>query len=184
MNDDFFETKKPNCPWSLVHKRCLEHDGSIVDLGCLWWDWSRFFIGKKRIIGIDPTENQIAGTELFKGAISNFNGNGKLTSTEGSGQLIPSVDGFPVLTWTDFTQKYNINSISVLKVNIEGSEYDLMKSFTKENFEKIDQLAISFHHFVNRNWMSRTIESLKIIEDNNFMIKDLGVCGWYLCYKK
>lgn len=183
MNENFFETKKPNYPWSLVHKRCLDHDGIIVDLGCLWWDWSKFFIGKKRIVGVDPNENEIDGTELFRGAISNFSGNGTLTSNGGSGQLIPSKDGFPVLTWDDFTLKYNINSISVLKVNIEGSEYDLIESFNQTHFDKIDQIAISFHHFVNSAWKSRTEESLKIIESNGYLIKDLGVCGWYLCIK-
>jgi hypothetical protein len=179
---DFFETI-PNQQYSLVHNRCLVHMGHIIDLGCLYWDWSKFFIGKKPVIGVDPQENEIPGTSLFKGAISNFTGKGKLDSLGIAAKLIPHNDGFDTLTWKDFIKKYNINSISVLKVNIEGSEYDLIKSFDHDDFNQIDQIAISFHHFVNPGWWSQTQECLHIIHSNNFQIRDLGIWGWYLCVK-
>ena len=37
----------PEWDYSSVDARCLTHDGDIIDLGCLDWDWSNFFIGKK-----------------------------------------------------------------------------------------------------------------------------------------
>jgi hypothetical protein len=183
MEENFFRTI-PDAQWSLVHKRCLTHNGCIVDLGCLWWDWSKFFFGKKNIIGVDPQENPINGAQLFKGALANFTGKGILDGTGQSAKLIPSNEGFDTLTWNDFIMNYKINDISILKVNIEGEEYNLIKSFSKEDFNKIDQIAISFHHFVNGSWWSQTMECLKIIEENNFEIKDLGIWGWYLCIKK
>ena len=60
--------------YSRVDIRCFRHDGVIVDVGCLDWNWSKMFIGKKRVIGIDPQEKPIKGVELFKGFLGPCDG--------------------------------------------------------------------------------------------------------------
>lgn len=180
--NDFFRTI-PKSSWSTVHNRCLTHDGVIVDLGCLWWDWSSYFIGKKKIIGVDPQEQEKEGTTFFKGAVTDFTGKGQLVGSGQAAKLIQSDTGFNTLTWKDFTEQFNIDSISILKVNVEGEEYKLIPSLTDEDFSKIDQIAISFHHFVNQDWWGKTVECLDIIKKQNFSITDLGIWGWYLCVK-
>lgn len=35
--------------WSRIHPRFMNHQGCVVDLGCLRWDWSGFFLVKKEL---------------------------------------------------------------------------------------------------------------------------------------
>lgn len=183
IKEDFITTIAGE-DFSTVHKRCLEHNGCIVDLGCLYWDWSIFFLGKKRIIGVDPQESEILNTQLFKGAVSNFNGLGRLSNKGETAKIIKSDVGFPVLKWKEFTKMYEIEQISVLKINIEGGEYDLIKSFDDDDFDKIDQIAVSFHHFEDESLKENTVECLQIIQQHNYDIFDLDIYGWFLCVKK
>jgi hypothetical protein len=171
--------------FSTVHKRCLTHNGCIVDLGCLWWDWSSYFIGKKRIIGVDPYEDAIEGTEIFKGAISDYNG---VANFGGKGiesnMFSGGSDVVKTLTWKDFCSMYNITDISVLKMNIEGSEYSIIKSFDKNDFSRIDQIAISFHDWLNPEWANDTAFCIEKIKAHGYEIIDLHQWGWKLCLKK
>ena len=56
-NDKLIQTMD-GFDYSTVNNRCLFDDGVIVDVGCLNWDWSNFFLGKKRVVGI--TKNALA----------------------------------------------------------------------------------------------------------------------------
>lgn len=172
--------------YSKVHKRCLQHNGCIVDLGCLMWNWSKFFIGKKTVIGADPFEKRIENALFFEGLVSNFDGHINMKKKD----FLASSDMFEegghkkeVLSWRSFVNKFRIEEISVLKMNIEGAEYDLLKSFTKEDFSKIDQIAVSFHEWLNPQWEKDTDECISILKENNFDILDLGQFGWRLCIK-
>ena len=108
-----------------------------------------------------------------------------MLSTGGeTAKIIKSDVGFPVLTWKEFKKLYEIDQISVLKINIEGGEYDLIKSFDSDDFDKIDQIAVSFHHFEDESLMENTFECLQIIQQHNYDIFDLDIYGWYLCVKK
>lgn len=49
----------------------------------------------------------------------------------------------------EFFSKNNIEKIDLIKINIEGGEYDLLEILIKENFIKnIDDIQIQFHDFV------------------------------------
>ena len=71
----------PNHPYSQVDPRCFTHEGVIVDVGCLEWNWCNIFLGKKRVIGIDPQEKPIEGAEFFKGFLGPFDGITRLYSS-------------------------------------------------------------------------------------------------------
>lgn len=174
-----------NTPWSIVDNRCWAHSGCIVDLGCLSWDWSKIFIGKKRVIGVDPQEQDISNATLFKGAIAPQTGVAALNTTGIAAQLVPASTGFPTLTWPDFVARYCIQDIAILKINIEGGEYDLIPALTADDFLRIDQIAVSFHHFVNPAWYPKTEQCLQILAQHGYAIRSLlEVCGWYLCVKQ
>lgn len=50
---------------------------------------------------------------------------------------------------SDFIKKNNIYHIDLMKMNIEGGEYDLLEDLLKENLIKnIDNIQIQFHSFV------------------------------------
>lgn len=179
--------------WSRIHPRFTEHDGCIVDLGCLGWNsdfedktsdnWAGFFFGKKRVIGVDPQEKPNINAELFKGFVSNFTGKAELVSHGIGASMQMAENGiYNVLSWKDFKKKFNINSISILKINIEGSEWDLIDSFDESDFDQIDQICVSFHdwlpHFKGNKNMIRTYNNVNKIICNGYIMTDLEMYGW------
>ena len=179
----------PNEDFSIIHSRSLIHNGCIVDLGCLNWDWSSYFINKKRVIGVDPFEDIIEGVEIFKGIIGSFDGK-SFISDKGLGSSVFLENNeyaieFPVLSWKNFCKQFNINNISILKINIEGSEYPLLNSLDIQDYKKIDQICISFHDWINPNWSELTKTALQLLENNGFdIIKIDHTYNWYLALNK
>ncbi len=179
--------------WSTVLDRALTNDGDIVDVGCYTWNWSNYFISKKRIIGVDPIENNIPeNTELFKGVLGTNNGKVYMDVSADASTIIPDVNLTPVevlevdmLSWKTFCKKYNIDKISVLKINIEGSEYALLNSMDEDDFAKIDQITISFHDWMVPKWKDLTAASLSLLRSSGFKILETqSNWGWYLAYKE
>jgi hypothetical protein len=177
----------PGSDYSLVHKRYENHDGVIVDLGCSTWDWSSLFIGKKRIIGVDPQEDAIENTEIFKGIIGPINGSARLKG-EGWGAEVSKDDQgvlYDMISWKSLCEKYNIKSVSILKINIEGSEYSLLKSMDVDDFEKIDQIAVSFHDWLHPNQKQQKDECISLLENMGYQVRSIyPSLGWYLALKK
>ena len=178
--------------WSRVHPRFYEHNGCIVDLGCAGWNlafedktsdnWSGFFFGKKRVIGVDPQEKPNINAELFKGFVSNFSGKAELNLNGNAASIKKSSNGiYEVLSWKDFKKKFQINSISILKINIEGSEWDLIDSFDDKDFYEIDQICVSFHYWLpefKKDGVLRTITTIKKIISKGYKMTDLELYGW------
>ena len=182
--------------WSRVHPRFNIHDGCIVDLGCLGWNksfediesdnWAGYFFGKKKVIGVDPQESPNEHSELFKGFVSTFTGKANLSSDGIKGSIIPDENGeYDVITWSDFKFRFGIKSISILKVNIEGCEWDLFDSF--DDLDSVDQICVSFHNFLsqfdNQFYHNRTEQCIDKIIKNNFTMIDLSIYGWKLFLK-
>lgn len=186
IDNDFIETIF-NESYSTVHKRCLNHDGCIVDVGCLTWDWSQYFIGKKRIIGLDPYENKIEGTDFYKGILGPFDGKTYMTNKILGSSIFLSeekTDEIDVISWKTFCKLFEIDQISILKINIEGSEYPVLNSLDSDDYKKIDQIVVSFHDWINPNWVELTKSSLKLLEYNNFKIMKIhDIFNWYLALK-
>lgn len=89
-----------------------------------------------------------------------------------------------MLTWNDFKSNYKIQSIAILKINIEGAEWDLLDSF--DDFD-IDQICVSFHNFLpkfnNDTYIQRTKTIVAKLVENNYQVIDLGIYGWKLFLK-
>ncbi len=177
--------------YSLIHDCVYEHDGCIVDVGCLGWHWSKEFEGKKRIIGVDPFENElIEGAELCKSLLGSFNGKSSLNSLQLNSSIVFDINTdesqeFEVINWKSLCKKYNIDKVSALKLNIEGSEYSFLNSLDSGDFEKIDQIAISFHHWKNPLWKTLTESAINLLEREGFEVKPIYErLGWYLAIKR
>lgn len=187
MNKNLIQTIKGK-DYSSVDPRVLKHDGCVIDLGCLTWDWSSFFIGKKRIVGVDPFENKIDGVELFKGLIGASDGKIFIKNKGFSSSIFFNDEKdnveFSVLSWKNFCNLYNIDKISILKINIEGAEYPLLHSLDIMDYKNIDQIAISFHDRKNADWIELTKASLYLLKNVNFeIIKISKRWNWYLAIK-
>ena len=92
---------------------------------------------------------------------------------------------FISVVFSDFKSKFNINSISILKVNIEGSEWGLFESF--DDFNSVDQICVSFHNFLpqfdNDVYHKKTEQCIDKIIKNDFTMIDLEIYGWKLFLK-
>jgi hypothetical protein len=171
--------------YSRIDDRAFVHNGCIIDLGCIRWNWSQLFIGKKRVIGVDPFENEVPeGAELFKGVVGSFDGLIKMTregdasrisiSDSDSGEWITSI------SWKSFCSKFDITDIAILKMNIEGAEFPLLHSMDSEDFSKIDQIIVSFHDWMNPSWKSLTDASMYMLNQHGFKIQNIGPYGWHM----
>ena len=79
----------------------------------------------------------------------------------------------PTIKWEDFLHRYDINTIDLLKMNIEGGEKPLLESIT--DFSIIRRLIISCHDFRannNEGEFYRTKEDVvSILKKNGYNIK-------------
>jgi hypothetical protein len=173
--------------YSQVDSRVFDHDGAIVDLGCMHWDWSKIFIGKKDVIGADPFEKKCpSGVRLFTGAVLPFDGKIKMIK-DGDASRIASEpiegDWIEGISWKNFCTMFDIQNISILKMNIEGSEYSLLHSMDADDFSKIDQLAISFHDWLNPSWRNLTQSAIHLLNLHGFEVELIGPYGWHLAVR-
>jgi len=173
-----------------VDDRCLTHNGVIVDVGCAGWDWCQFFIGKKRVIGIDPFEQNIKDAELLCACLGSAHGEVGIAFENDESSIYSDSKkeerfSFPMYSWKSFCNSLNVTSVSVLKLNIEGAEYPLLHSMDTEDFKMIDQIAVSFHDWINPKWKHLTTSAIHLLELNGFTVTKLkSEWGWYLAVKK
>lgn len=54
-----------------------------------------------------------------------------------------------IKTFKDFIESNNISNIDLIKINIEGGEYDLLEHIISENLQtKIKNIQVQFHRFI------------------------------------
>lgn len=179
--------------WSQVDERVWQHTGAVVDIGCNPWNWSEAFIGKKRVIGADPLAQAREGVECFQGVVGPCCGTARLVLAGESGEASTAVGSvssiadhggadFPMLPWREFCLRFNIDQIAVLKINIEGGEYGLLHSMSTHDFECIDQIAVSFHHWMLPGMDKATNAALYYLRSVGYdIVETFPACGWYLC---
>lgn len=56
----------------------------------------------------------------------------------------------------DIIKENDIDYIDILKIDIEGGEYDLMSNLSDEIFNKIGQITIEFHDFIDVQLKEKT----------------------------
>lgn len=183
--ENFFETKSGQ-PHTTLNTRVWEHPGVIVDLGCEGWDWCAAFLGKKRIIGVDPDLRVpvIAGAELMQTQIGPYNG---LVSFQGDTHVSapPTAPQVSMWSWKRFYNAAVDNKgISALKINIEGGEWPLLISMDADDFAPIDQIAVSFHDFAWPKMAKSSQALIGYIESHGFTSRHIyPPLNWWLFYK-
>lgn len=60
-----------------------------------------------------------------------------------------SLEKISIKTFKDFIESNNISNIDLIKINIEGGEYDLLEHIISENLQtKIKNIQVQFHRFI------------------------------------
>lgn len=181
---EFFETL-PGHPHSTVHARVWDHPGAVIDVGCRGWDWSGAFVGRKRVIGLDPDPRTTAipGTELLQTQLGPYDG---VVAFQGETVVDAPADGPQSAIWSwRRLQKMAIGpkGTAVLKLNIEAGEFPLLASMSAEDFASIDQIAVSFHHFAWPDMEPSTKAAIFHLESLGYTSKEIyKPLGWWLFY--
>lgn len=175
-------------PWTRLHRRVTEAPGAIVDLGCATWDWSQRFFGSKLVVGADPfeTDPKIDGVHFFQGLVSVVRGRVQI-SREGTGSSTRSTTNaveVPAITLMDLLDRWGVSEVAALKINTEGSEYELLINLPEQLIAKIDQIAVSFHDFIGIG-SAKTVEAVLGYLRNWYDVVMIdGRWSWYLCVRR
>lgn len=96
--------------------------------------------------------------KCFDFALSNFDGEMKMenkgleTSLIGNDKLKQSKNVVKVINIINFIKSYNIVSIDLMKLNVEGSEYEILEEIIAAGFiNKIKNIQVQFHKTSNRD---------------------------------
>lgn len=166
--------------------RVFEREGPVLDVGCLGWDWSMKFAGKKHVVGYDPQETTVPEwAELHRKAVSITDGTMMWRDREprtGVGAFTGSEDDelFQVDT-VSFASVLKKHEPSLVKLNVEGMEYSLLSSV---QHPVADQLIVSFHGFFNQRWRkldNRFVDWLRTWYEAEEVNSDWG---WWVFLKR
>jgi FkbM family methyltransferase len=76
-------------------------------------------------------------------------------------------------------------SIDVLKMDIEGAEYDVLQSLAQQNlFPKVNQLLVEFHHRMEGFNRSQTLQALQTLRQCGFRIAWVSDVGHEVLFIK
>lgn len=175
-------------PWTRLHRRVVEVPGAVVDLGCATWDWSRRFFGNKHVVAADPFEVDpgAPGVDFFPGVVTAVRGRIQI-SREGTGSSTHHTSNLievPAITLADLLERYHVDEVAALKINTEGSEYELLINLSEQQLSRIDQIAVSFHDFIGIG-SHKTVEAvLGYLRHWYDIVLIDGRWSWHLCVRK
>ena len=77
------------------------------------------------------------------------------------------------MSFKSLTEKYNIKSIDKLIIDVEGAEYEILKSINYSSI-KIEQIIFEKKHFDNTFFEGPKLKEIKnLLLSFNYKIKDL-----------
>jgi len=84
-----------------------------------------------------------------------------------------------MITLKEACSLFELEKIDLLKVDIEGAEYDLLENFSKEDFKKIDQISIEFHDFIDPSLRKRTEDCINKLRGHGYLFSHIGTPYMY-----
>lgn len=96
--------------------------------------------------------------EFFEDPKSPYNGSMVFNYFNGISHKIKTITLEKILKDND------IDYVDILKIDIEGSEYDLLENISEKILSITKQITVEFHDFVNPELKNRTNEIIKKIE--------------------
>lgn len=144
------------------------HDNSIVfDLGGYQGDWAAAIFSKycSNVFIVEPIKSYADAirsrfeknekVKVFNLALGASNGEFDISINNESSSIIPERDfgghkqRVKIQSFAEFIKERNIEHIDLLKINIEGAEYDLLDHLIDIDYlNKIKNLQVQFHDFV------------------------------------
>lgn len=93
--------------------------------------------------------------KFYEDPNSPYNGSNKFNYFNGIEHNIKSI------TLEEIIEENNIEYIDILKIDIEGSEYDVLPNIDESTLSKIGQITVEFHDFIDNDLKNFTDEIIK-----------------------
>lgn len=84
------------------------------------------------------------------------------------GKVDMHTESINTISVDDIIKIYNLDRISLMKVDIEGYEYELIENLSNETLSKIDKIFLEFHEVYDKN---KRIETISKLMRNGFRMK-------------
>lgn len=137
-----------------------------------------------KVYGFDPTPKSIKyvesmhmpdGFELYKYALAEKNGFLSFNLPENKDHVsgsLESIDSDSIIeveckSLKAICQEFNIGTIDILKMDIEGSEYKVIQDMVDSKIFP-QQILVEYHHFFDSFSNNDTKESIKLLLDNGY----------------
>lgn len=145
-------------------------DGVLIDIGANIGCFTKFALtrGAKKVYSVEPCKTSLDvlrdnfedddNVEIIDKAIDKVQGETEMfyrpecspmssfyKEELGKGGVVVKSQKVETILLSDLVRDYNIGHIDVLKIDIEGKEYDVFDSIDSELLSKIDQIVLEFH---------------------------------------
>ncbi len=136
-------------------------------------------------------ENNFANVTTINKAVSNINGTASLTlsSSVGEHSLVienkgPNSVTVNCIKLEEAMSEFQIQQCDFMKIDCEGSEYNIFYSLPDETFAKIKNIAIETH-FINSDKMNETALA-KFLKEKGYevIMESVGVCPFIFASRK
>ena len=158
----------------------LNEDSIVFDLGGYEGDWSAKIIEKyncsayifepvneyyKKIVERFKDNKKVF---VFNIGLSDKNGNIDIFYNGDSSSMVfktSTSERIEIRNICDFLDEIKIKKIDVIKINIEGAEFDLLNEVIKKNYQtKFDNIQVQFHKMFDDSHEKRDIIRKKLSE--------------------
>ncbi|MFP4424763.1 MAG: FkbM family methyltransferase [Candidatus Woesearchaeota archaeon] len=164
----------------------INENSTVVALGAT--DFIREFIYKYpcRLFVVECNPDKVTELEalnldapVLKAAISTRTGEAPLyinTSTSSLYKNLAEINGFmedtptyvtprhiitETITLQEVLRRYSLEKIDLIVIDIRGSEWDLFNSFTKDAADKIKEISVIFHDYLDSTYRKQSEESIE-----------------------
>ena len=171
-----------------VWAKPISQASTIVDLGSNKGDFSKYFFDRNEcsVFCVEPNPQlaEYVAKSLFADvsnlAITDHPGEFDFTLSEnleasslssdlaslwGETQTI-KISG---ISLEEYLREKSINNVSLLKIDIEGAEIDILKKIGRQTLEQIDQLTVEFHDFLDSSLIPDVEEIINKLENFGFI---------------
>lgn len=142
----------------------LNKNDLVLDVGGYRGDWAAEMVARYRVSAVvfEPVEELAAridarfaanpDVEVVRAALSDRSGTGHIVACD-DGTSLHRSDGprqaVSLVAVDDWFGQLNRQRVAVMKINIEGAEYDLLERMIQSGLiERVDNLQVQFHDFI------------------------------------
>lgn len=128
-------------------------------------------------LSLNKKENKINNIKIIEGAITKSSGYGKLAITDDSiNNYVLSEDGANInfqniktFSLKDFFSLNKIDRVLLLKLDIEGGEYEIFENISYDTINKVDNIILEYHLKNKGGYDQIFLE--KILRNNGFSVQ-------------